>query len=89
MHSNEFDTVSLGITHQFTPQIRSRLRLWLCEAKDDNRFEPNYSVLVPPKTNSSLARLVNALITRISRLLLGIEYVYGERETFDNRNGDY
>ena len=38
MHSNEFDTVSLGITHQFTPQIRSTLAYGYMKAKDDNRF---------------------------------------------------
>ncbi|ELY3878606.1 TMF family protein, partial [Acinetobacter baumannii] len=30
---------------------------------------------------------VNALYNPYKPITLGIEYVYGERETFDNRNG--
>ncbi len=86
MHSNEFDTVSLGITHQFTPQIRSTLGYGYMKAKDDNRF-------AELQRNSTTQNKelwqgwVNALYNPYKPITLGVEYVYGERETFDGRNG--
>lgn len=86
MHSNEFDTVSLGITHQFTPQIRSTLAYGYMKAKDDNRF-------AELQRNSTTQNKelwqgwVNALYNPYKPITLGVEYVYGERETFDGRNG--
>lgn len=86
IHSNEFDTVSLGITHQFTPQIRSTLGYGYMKAKDDNRF----AELQRDSTtqNKELWQgWVNALYNPYKPITLGVEYVYGERETFDGRNG--
>lgn len=86
MHSNEFDTVSFGITHQFTPQIRSTLGYGYMKAKDDNRF-------AELQRNSTTQNKelwqgwVNALYNPYKPITLGVEYVYGERETFDGRNG--
>lgn len=86
MHSNEFDTVSFGITHQFTPQIRSTLAYGYMKAKDDNRF-------AELQRNSTTQNKelwqgwVNALYNPYKPITLGVEYVYGERETFDGRNG--
>lgn len=86
MHSNEFDTVSFGITHQFTPQIRSTLAYGYMKAKDDNRF-------AELQRNSTAQNKelwqgwVNALYNPYKPITLGVEYVYGERETFDGRNG--
>lgn len=86
IHSNEFDTVSLGITHQFTPQIRSTLGYGYMKAKDDNRF-------AELQRNSTTQNKelwqgwVNALYNPYKPITLGVEYVYGERETFDGRNG--
>ncbi|HCW4616761.1 TPA: TMF family protein [Acinetobacter baumannii] len=86
MHSNEFDTVSLGITHQFTPQIRSTLGYGYMKAKDDNRFAELQRTSTTQ--NKQLWQgWVNALYNPYKPITLGIEYVYGERETFDNRNG--
>ncbi|MDQ9997967.1 DcaP family trimeric outer membrane transporter, partial [Acinetobacter baumannii] len=86
MYSNEFDTVSLGITHQFTPQIRSTLGYGYMKAKDDNRFAELQRTSTTQ--NKQLWQgWVNALYNPYKPITLGIEYVYGERETFDNRNG--
>ncbi|MDC4645666.1 DcaP family trimeric outer membrane transporter [Acinetobacter baumannii] len=83
---NEFDTVSLGITHQFTPQIRSTLGYGYMKAKDDNRFAELQRTSTTQ--NKQLWQgWVNALYNPYKPITLGIEYVYGERETFDNRNG--
>ena len=86
MHSNEFDTVSVGLTHQFTPQIRSTLGYGYMKAKDDNRFaELQHDNATQNK--ELWQGWINALYNPYKPITLGMEYVYGERETFDGRNG--
>jgi len=86
MHSNEFDTFSLGITHQFTPKIRSTLGYGYMQAKDDNRFaelQRNSTT----QNKELWQSWVNAFYNPYKPITFGVEYVYGERETFDGRNG--
>lgn len=86
MHDNEFDTVSLGLTHQFTPKLRSTLGYGYMVAKDDNTFAKLKHNDVTQ--NKELWQTwINAVYNPVKPIDLGIEYVYGERETFDGRNG--
>ncbi|MCU4576233.1 TMF family protein [Acinetobacter courvalinii] len=86
IQSNEFDTISAGITHQFNSQLRSTLGYGYMKAKDDNRFaEIQKSNLTQ---NEELWQgWINAMYNPYKPITLGVEYVYGERETFDGRNG--
>ncbi len=86
IQSNEFDTISTGITHQFNSQLRSTLGYGYMKAKDDNRFaEIQKSNL---NQNKELWQgWINAMYNPYKPITLGVEYVYGERETFDGRNG--
>ncbi|MCU4639450.1 DcaP family trimeric outer membrane transporter [Acinetobacter courvalinii] len=86
IQSNEFDTISAGITHQFNSQLRSTLGYGYMKAKDDNRFaEIQKSNLTQNK--ELWQGWINAMYNPYKPITLGVEYVYGERETFDGRNG--
>lgn len=86
IQSNEFDTISAGITHQFNSQLRSTLGYGYMKAKDDNRFaEIQKSNLTQNK--ELWQGWINAMYNPYKPITLGLEYVYGERETFDGRNG--
>ncbi|WP_436868965.1 DcaP family trimeric outer membrane transporter [Acinetobacter courvalinii] len=86
IQSNEFDTISAGITHQFNSQLRSTLGYGYMKAKDDNRFaEIQKSNLTQNK--ELWQGWINAMYNPYKPVTLGVEYVYGERETFDGRNG--
>lgn len=86
MHSNEFDAISLGLTHQLMPKLRSTLGYGYMRAQDDNTFARiNYA---DSTQNKSLWQgWVNAIYNPVKPVSLGLEYVYGQRETFDGRNG--
>ena len=86
IHSNEFDSISTGITHRFTSQFRSTLGYGYMKAKSDNSFarlNRNSS-----NQNKELWQgWVNGMYNPYKPITLGMEYVYGERETFDGRTG--
>ncbi|NNP69109.1 DcaP family trimeric outer membrane transporter [Acinetobacter sp. Ac_5812] len=86
IHSNEFDTISAGLTHQFNSQLRSTLGYGYMKAKDDNTFAQIQ------KTNLTQNKelwqgWINAMYNPYKPITLGVEYVYGERETFEGRKG--
>ncbi|ENW81716.1 hypothetical protein F909_01400 [Acinetobacter sp. ANC 3929] len=86
IQSNEFDTISAGLTHQFTSQLRSTLGYGYMKAKDDSTFAKIQ------KTNLTQNKelwqgWINAMYNPYKPITLGVEYVYGERETFEGRKG--
>lgn len=86
IQSNEFDTISAGLTHQFNSKLRSTLGYGYMKAKDDNTFAEIQ------KNNATQNKelwqgWINAMYNPYKPITLGVEYVYGERETFDGRNG--
>ncbi|MCH7338556.1 DcaP family trimeric outer membrane transporter [Acinetobacter higginsii] len=86
IQSNEFDTISAGLTHQFNSKLRSTLGYGYMKAKDDNTFAEIQ------KNNATQNKQlwqgwINAMYNPYKPITLGVEYVYGERETFDGRNG--
>jgi len=86
IQSNEFDTISAGITHQFNSQLRSTLGYGYMKAKDDNSFAEIQKTNITQ--NKELWQgWMNAMYNPYKPITFGVEYVYGERETFDGRNG--
>ncbi|RSN77528.1 DcaP family trimeric outer membrane transporter [Acinetobacter haemolyticus] len=86
IHSNEFDSISTGITHQFTSQFRSTLGYGYMKAKSDNTF----ARLNRDSSNQNKELWqgwINGMYNPYKPITLGMEYVYGERETFDGRTG--
>ncbi|MBP8005673.1 MAG: TMF family protein [Acinetobacter sp.] len=86
IQTNEFDSISTGITHQFTSQFRSTLGYGYMKAKDDNAFARIHKN--NPAQNKELWQgWINGMYNPYKPITLGMEYVYGERETFDGRSG--
>ncbi|MGG2098527.1 DcaP family trimeric outer membrane transporter [Acinetobacter haemolyticus] len=86
IHSNEFDSISTGITHQFTSQFRSTLGYGYMKAKSDNTF----ARLNRESSNQNKELWqgwINGMYNPYKPITLGMEYVYGEREAFDGRTG--
>lgn len=87
MHSNEFDSITFGLTHTFTPQLRSTIGYGYMLAKDNNEFARlNYE---NSTQNKSLWQgWINTMYKPYTPVTLGVEYVYGERETFNGKKGE-
>jgi len=86
IQTNEFDSISTGITHQFNSQLRSTLGYGYMKAKDNNDFARIQKD--NPNQNKELWQgWINAMYNPYKPITLGMEYVYGERETFDGRSG--
>ncbi|QPF39054.1 TMF family protein [Acinetobacter sp. TTH0-4] len=86
MRANEFDVLTLGITQKITPKLRSTLGMGYMKAKDDNVF----ATLVKDVTtqNESLKEAwINMFYTPVKTLNFGVEYMYGERKTFNDLTG--
>ncbi|SCC73229.1 DcaP family trimeric outer membrane transporter [Acinetobacter albensis] len=86
MRANEFDVLTLGITQKITPKLRSTLGMGYMKAKDDNAF----ATLVKDVTtqNESLKEAwINMFYTPVKTLNFGVEYMYGERKTFNDLTG--
>lgn len=86
MHANQFDSISLGATHYFTPKLRSTLGYGIMTAKDNSRFAKlKYD---DTTQNKELWQgWLNTIYSPVKSVNLGIEYVYGERETFESLRG--
>lgn len=86
MRTNEFDVLTLGITQKISPKLRSTLGMGYMKAKDDNAF----ATLVKDVTtqNESLKEAwINMFYTPVKTLNFGVEYMYGERKTFNDLTG--
>lgn len=87
MKPNELDTIAIGVTQQFTPKIRGTLGFGYMRADDDNDFSK--LVYADAAQNKQLAEgWINMFYNPYKPLNLGVEYMYGERKTFDNRTGE-
>lgn len=86
---NEYDALSLGATYQVNPKVRGTLGYGIMKAEDGNKY-----ARLTPNANESLQQgWLNVMYAPVQPLTFGLEYVYGERETFagdkgkDNRIG--
>lgn len=82
MITNEFDSLALGLTHAWNSQWRSTLAVGAMWAKDGK-----YAELLPSANKSMYETWVNLMYNPTRTLTYGIEYVHGERKTFDNETG--
>ncbi len=86
MKPNEFDVVTLGLTKQITPKIRSTLGVGYMRANDDNSFAD--LVRNDSTQNKELKEgWINMFYNPVKPINLGIEYMYGERKTFSDQKG--
>lgn len=86
IQSNEFDSISTGITHQFNSQFRSTLGYGYMKAKDNNAFA-RINKDNTTQNKELWQGWINGMYNPYKPITLGMEYVYGERETFDGRTG--
>lgn len=87
MKPNELDTIAVGITQQFSPKIRGTFGFGYMRADDSNEFSK--LVYADPAQNKQLAEAwINMFYSPYKPLNLGVEYMYGERKTFDNKTGE-
>lgn len=73
----EFDAVSAGATYQFTPKIRSTLGYGAL-FYDENVVNGN---------DILQQGWLNVMYNPFKPVTFGVEYIYGERETLDNKSG--
>lgn len=86
MKPNEFDVITLGLTKQITPKIRSTLGVGYMRANDDNSFAD--LVRNDSTQNKELKEgWINMFYNPVKPINLGIEYMYGERKTFSDQKG--
>ena len=86
MKPNEFDTVSVGLTHHFTPKIRSTLGFGYMRADSNNAF----AELVHDETSQNKQLVegwINMFYNPVKPVNFGLEYMYGERKTFADQKG--
>lgn len=86
MKPNEFDVVTLGLTQKITPKIRSTLGFGYMRANTDNHFAD--LVRNDLTQNKELKEgWINMFYNPVKPINLGVEYMYGERKTFDDQKG--
>lgn len=86
MKPNEFDVVTLGLTQKITPKIRSTLGFGYMRANTDNHFSD--LVRNDLTQNKELKEgWINMFYNPVKPINLGVEYMYGERKTFDDQKG--
>lgn len=82
LENNVFDAVSLGATYLINEKLRSTLGYGMMQAKE-NRFAD-----LNQDANKTLQQgWVNMMYTPNKPMTFGVEYVYGERETFAGEKG--
>ena len=91
MKPNEFDAVTAGITQQITPKIRSTLGFGYMKADTGSDFAKmmrNSKDDIANLQNKELVQgWINAFYQPAKPINIGIEYIYGERKTFNDQKG--
>lgn len=86
MHNNTFDVITVGMTHHFSPKVRSTIGYGYMKADDDNEFA-DLSYNDTSQNDNLWQGWINAFYKPVEPIEIGAEYVYGERETFDGQTG--
>lgn len=83
---NEFDAFTIGATYKFTPKLSSTLAYGAMFANDHNEFAKQ--AWSDSAQNKSLQQgWLNMMYSPIKPVAFGLEYLYGERKTFDGQLG--
>jgi hypothetical protein len=86
MRANQFDAISVGLTQKITSKIRSTLGFGYMKADDNNSFAQ--LVRNDETQNSELKEgWINLFYNPVKPVNFGLEYMYGERKTFNDKKG--
>lgn len=86
MRANQFNAITIGLTQKITPKIRSTLGFGYMRADDDNEFAN--LVRNDLTQNAELKEgWINLFYNPIKPVNFGMEYMYGERTTFNDKKG--
>ncbi len=90
LEENEFDSITVGLTQQFTPKWRGTLGYGYMKADDNKDYiAANNKLTTPNSLNDNLWQgWANVFYSPVKPLSFGLEYVYGERETFEGKTGE-
>lgn len=85
---NEFNAFTLGLTYQLNPKLRNSLGYGAIFADKKNQFAQQIISNNDQTQNKNLQQIwLNFLYMPTSSLTFGLEYTYGERQTFLNQLG--
>lgn len=88
LNLNEFDALTLGATYQINPKLRSTLAYGAMFADDSNDFAKQAVIAKDAAQNKTLQQgWWNIMYSPVTPITFGLEYVYGERKTFDGQKG--
>ncbi|MBP7880525.1 DcaP family trimeric outer membrane transporter [Acinetobacter sp. NIPH 1852] len=86
IHLNEFDAFTAGASYQITPKLRSTLAYGAMFADDSNDFAKQ--AVTDATQNKTLQQgWWNVMYSPVTPITFGLEYIYGERKTFDGQKG--
>lgn len=92
MVENEFDSITVGLTQQFNPKWRGTLGYGYMKADKNQAYydaAANKDLINENLCNENLWQgWANVFYSPVKPLSFGLEYVYGERETFDGLTGE-
>ncbi|WP_407647852.1 DcaP family trimeric outer membrane transporter [Acinetobacter rathckeae] len=87
---SELDAVNIGYGRKWNNEWRSNLILGGMLYNDDNAYAKAAVASKSTSLNKSVYNvIVNAIYTPVKSVDLGVEYTYGQRETFLSQKGDY
>lgn len=88
LNLNEFDAFTVGSTYQINPKLRSTLAYGAMFADDSNDFAKQAVIAKDSAQNKTLQQgWWNIMYSPVTPITFGLEYVYGERKTFDGQKG--
>ena len=86
LNLNEFDALTIGTTYQVSPKLRSTLAYGAMFAKDNNQFAQQ--AFADTTQNKTLQQgWWNIMYSPVTPITFGLEYIYGERKTFNGLKG--
>lgn len=87
IEKNVFDSFAVGATYQWNRKLRSTLGYGLMLA-EDNAFAATAIEKADHNQNERLQQgWLNVMYSPVTPLTFGLEYIYGERETFTGEKG--
>ena len=87
LNLNEFDALTVGTSYQFNSKVRGTLCYGLMLANDSHDFA-DYLTSTDTVQNKTLQQgWLNVMYSPVTPVTFGVEYIYGERETFSGVKG--
>ncbi len=87
VYLNEFDSFTTGLSYQLTPKIKATLGYGAMFANDNNGFA-QHDLVSDQNQNKSLQQgWLYMMYNPVTPVTFGLEYIYGERKTFNNQKG--